>query len=149
MKSGPSDAVLKEKQPELSRRQFVQGLSAFLAGGVLVGCGVAQQAQQQEIARWGTPTPVRLMASPQPSTPEVVAAPQAGELSLDQFMLLSAVLTGFANLNPTLGRVYLQSLQQAETEVTLAELYEQIGFQGMALPEGVNKGFSFGSRPAS
>jgi hypothetical protein len=129
----------ERSEVQLSRRQFVQGLSALFAGGLLAGCGLSQEQVQQEVARWGTPTPARVLASPQPSPPETVTAPQEGELSLDQFMVLSMVLTGFTDLSPVLGQVYLQSLQNAATEITLAELYEQAGFQGVTLSQGIDQ----------
>lgn len=130
-----------EGQPaevQLNRRQFVQGLTALFTGAILAGCGISQNQVQEEAARRGTPTPARILASPQPPTPEAVTAPAESEFSLDQFMVLSSVLTGFTDLNPVLGRVYLQSLQNAETEASLAGLYEQLGFQGTALPQGVD-----------
>jgi len=124
---------------KLSRRQFIQGLSALCAGGLLAGCGLSQEQTAQEIAPGATPTPALVMASPQPPTSEDATASQEGEFGLDQFMVLSAVLTGFTDLNPVLGRVYLQSLQNAETEASLAELYKQAGFQGITLPQGLDQ----------
>ncbi|MCL4295546.1 MAG: hypothetical protein KJ077_07455 [Anaerolineae bacterium] len=138
-KGSTSPLPQERSEVHLSRRQFVQGLSALFAGGLLAGCGLSQEQMQQEVARWGTPTPARVLASPQPSPPEIVTTSQEGELSLDQFMVLSMVLTGFTGLNPILGQVYRQSLQNAETKVTLAELYEQAGFQGPALPQGLDQ----------
>lgn len=134
-----SNSREKLSETQLSRRQFVRGLAALVTGGLLGGCGVNQAQLRQEAARQGTPTPARVVVSPQPPTPEPVTAPADSDLDLEQFLLLSSVLTGFANLNPLLGRVYLQSLQSTASEVSLAGLYQQIGFQGTTLPQGVDQ----------
>jgi hypothetical protein len=122
----------KPSERKLSRRQFIQGLSALCAGSLLAGCAPSQQRTGQAIAPGATPTPALVMASPEPPGPEDAPASQEGDFSLDRFLALSAALTGFANLNPVLGQVYLQSLQNAGTEVSLAELYEQSGLEGTA-----------------
>jgi hypothetical protein len=69
-----------------------------------------------------------VLPSPQPpATPTFVAEP--GVLALDDFLTLSAVLTGVENLNPLLGAVYLQSLHaSSQLGATPAELFEQAGF---------------------
>jgi hypothetical protein len=110
----------------LGRREFLAGLLT-LGGGVLVSaCQVREQDQISQ--RIGRP---RVMASPQAVTAAEAtpATGEAGSLSLEQFLALSAVLTGFNQLNPELGQVYLASLQtHPELELTPRDLYEQIEF---------------------
>src|SRR5690606_10360890 len=56
------------------------------------------------------------------------------------FLALSALLTGVKNLDPVVGRVYMNSLQASdEFDLTLEELYEQTGFDGDAPPQTIEE----------
>lgn len=116
--------------PLLSRRAFLARLLAAGGAGLLAACAPGRVPDQPFAGPYNTATPARVLASPQApqATSEAQdAAPQAeGDLSLQQFLVLSAVLTGVDNLNPAEGRIYLQSLQASdEFDVTLAELFQQ------------------------
>jgi len=123
----------------LSRREFLRGLALFVAGSALSACGAPPAEPQGMVAPWKTATPVKVLQSPQPpATAEATATLAPGGLQLEEFLALSAVLTGIENLDPVLGRVYLESLQaSSDFEVTLAELYEQAGFRAAAAPTDV------------
>ena len=113
---------------KLSRREFLHGGTAVLLSATLAACGANRTAQTEG---WETATPANILASPQPpadATAEPTTALPANSLRLEQFLLLSAILTGFNNLDPQLGRVYLQSLaSSSEFEVSLPELYAEAG----------------------
>jgi hypothetical protein len=124
--AGPSDAQFAAA---CSRRALLTG-SAILAAGTLVGCA-------------GMPTPAWQAAQPQPILPSPtspqLATPQAtpppGGLGLNEFLALSSVLTGFDDLNPTLGRVYLGAAQaRQDPAATLRDLYERAGFASASPP---------------
>jgi len=133
----------------LTRRAFLRGLLAAAGSGVLAACAPGQKPAQPFAGSYNTATPARVMASPRaPSavsgaqdgtpTPESGAAPQDGGLALQQFLTLSAVLTGVQNLDPVVGSVYLQSLQSSdEFDVTLGDLYERAGFETDAPPDSI------------
>lgn len=125
-------------ESRFSRRDFLKSLSALLAGGLLAGCaGLEQQKQQRETFRWGTPTRAPVVASPAPRLAEATAAAEGG-LGLAGFMALSGILTGFDDLNPNLGRVYLDSLQvSTDFNISLEMLYEQAGFTSDSPPQNI------------
>lgn len=122
-----------------SRRKFLISLATVTAGSVLAACG--NDAAQQAEAQWPSMYPQRILPSAQPpDIPTPVPTPQPGQLSLEQFLVLSAVLTGFdaAALSPAIGRVYLESLQQrSNPQVTLLQLYEQAGFDRQTPPTSI------------
>lgn len=110
----------------VSRRAFLGGLLAAGGAGLLAACAPGQPFA----GPYNTATPAQVLASPRApqGTPQAAeGTPQAaGELALQQFLALSAVLTGVDNLSPDEGRVYLQALQASdEFEVSLDELFEQ------------------------
>jgi hypothetical protein len=117
------------KQKSLSRRQFLAGLSALGVGTLITGCQVGQNEYNRANIL------DNVMASPEPPAGPEEGTPtpslEGEELALSQFMALSAVLTGFPRerLNPTLGRVYLQSLRQATPDLSLtpADLFAEAG----------------------
>ena len=100
----------------LSRRQFLQGLGLALASGILAACGAAE-AQN----RWVTATPHQVLESPRP--PGSTGTPVPDNPTLNAFLRLSSVLTGIKHLNPILGQVYLQHLQ--DTGAAIESLLEQ------------------------
>lgn len=114
----------------ISRRSFLGGLLAASGVGLLAACAPGRVPDQPFAGPYNTATPARVLASPRApqGTPSAEdGTPQAeGGLAIQQFLMLSAVLTGVDNLNPAEGHVYLQSLQASdEFDVTLAELFEQ------------------------
>lgn len=118
----------------LSRRTFLCSLSTTITGAFLSACGPPRSSNQAKLAFGPQATPPVILPSPMPATTPTVA----GDLPLAEFLALSVVLTGVANLNPTLGRVYLQSLQaSSEFKVTVADLYEQAGFRSATPPTTV------------
>jgi hypothetical protein len=124
----------------INRRQFLQTISIALAGGSLAACG-APRSRTEVPAIDVTVRPHPILPSPQP--PAGAAQTPGGtatELSLEEFLAFSSVLTGFESLDPVLGGVYLQSLQTSEQfAITVAEAYERAGFRTSAPPASVEE----------
>ncbi len=123
---------------QLSRRAFLGGLLAAGGAGLLAACAPGQPFA----GPYNTATPAQVLASPRAAegTPaaEEGTPPAEGELGLQQFLALSAVLTGVDNLSPDEGRVYLQALRASdEFDVPLDELYRQAGFEDDAPPTAI------------
>ncbi|HSM57781.1 MAG TPA: sugar dehydrogenase complex small subunit [Candidatus Sulfomarinibacteraceae bacterium] len=139
--SKPTDKPTADNNHPLTRRAFLRGSLAAAAGGLLAACGVQGDVDVRPLGRdYHTATPRTVLQSPQarpgegtpqPGTPE--PEPE-GQLGLDQFLALSAVLTGVANLDPTLGRVYLNALRAGDFELAPADLYRRAGFSPDAAP---------------
>lgn len=112
-------------QPQkLSRRTFLRATQLSVTGALLAACGPPRGGeglgQQVKI------TPQIILPSPVPA--EQAATPTESPL-LANFLALSELLTGVTNLNPTLGRVYLESLQTNDTKaVSVEHLLEQAGW---------------------
>jgi hypothetical protein len=122
----------KGAQQRLNRRQFVQTLGLTLIGGSLVACGATRFTSRPATMDLTTYTHP-ILPSPQPAAGSEPTVALAGELPLEQFLALSAVLTGFDQLDPALGAHYLQSLQESgQFEAPVAEtviaIYNQAGF---------------------
>ncbi|MDT8305782.1 MAG: sugar dehydrogenase complex small subunit [Anaerolineae bacterium] len=134
--------VTEERQEEatpVSRRAFLRGLAASAAATVATACAPQGEPARPLAAPYNTATPARVLASPQApatGTPEADSGPPpAGSIPLEQFLMLSTVLTGIPNLDPVVGNVYLQSLQASdEFDVTLADLFQQAGLSSEAPP---------------
>lgn len=128
----------------VTRRAFLRGVLATAAGTVLAACAPRGVADRPLAQPYNTATPARILASP-PAPGTGTALPEAGtpapgSLSLEQFLMLSTVLTGIPNLDPVVGNVYLESLQASgEFDVTLGELYEQAGFAAASPPSTVTE----------
>jgi hypothetical protein len=106
----------------LSRRDFLKGAGLLLAGGLLAACGSGVEPGWQAGDYYRTPTPASLLPSPMPGAE--TPFPQ----DLASFLALSSVLTGFDDLDPELGQVYLHSLQEnPEFSGGLPRLYEGAG----------------------
>ncbi len=106
----------------------------LLAGGVLAACAPVQEPGWQAGEPWMTPSPASLLPSPQAT---LNATEQAVE-GLEPFLALSSVLTGFENLSPALGRIYLASLQQdPELGSGLEPLFEQAGMNGASPAQSI------------
>lgn len=97
--------------------------AAFVgAAGLLVSCVAGEVAQEE--APYRTPTPFRALQSPQAPADGTAAPAAEGSISLDEFMQFSSLLTGVDNLDPNLGRIYLDALQSSTQQgPTLAEVY--------------------------
>lgn len=122
----------------ITRRAFLRGALAAAGAGVLVACTPGRQRGQPFAEPYNTSTPARVLASPAAPPGRGTPAPEVDDSALAQFLKLSAVLTGVSNLDPVVGRVYLQSLQQSdEFNVTLEELYEQAGLESDAQPASI------------
>lgn len=126
------------QRPRLSRRDFLQRLSrtvtGTVAGSLLAACSTIKAAPLQQANPAARVVAQPVLPSPQPPV-AATATPAGREPLLAQFLALSALLTGVENLSPTLGRVYLQSLQaSSEFGPALAELIEQAGFVSTSPP---------------
>lgn len=130
----------------VTRRGFLGGFLSAAVGALLAACGAEADGSQEDTdafaQRYDTATPDTVLQSPQarpgagtpqPGTPQPTAP--EGVVGLEEFLALSAVLTGVSNLDPVLGRVYLGALQSGDFGVSLAELYQQAGFEGEATAE--------------
>lgn len=119
----------------LTRREFLVAVLGVAAAELLAGCRPSQAVDGGVT----TAVPLRVLESPVPlGTAEPTPVASSGELALEEFLALSAVLTGFAELDPLVGRAYLQSLQQStEFDRSLPELYEAAGFRSAAPPDNV------------
>lgn len=117
----------------MTRRQFLAGATAWLVGSALAACGMSQTEPSSEQG-FVAPQALQSPMPARPGTPTVTPPP--GGLSVTEFLALSALLTGFNNLNPTIGAVYLNQLQgQATSGVTVADLYQRAGFRSPAPPQ--------------
>ena len=131
-------ALPKTKSPAqpISRRTFLCSLAATATGAFLVACGPPRSTDQAAVAFGRQATPQVVLPSPVPATPPPAATE---DLPLTEFLALSTLLTGVPNLNPALGRLYLQSLQASdEFTVTVADLYAQAGLRSAAPPTTVS-----------
>jgi hypothetical protein len=111
----------------LTRRQFLYTFGLAATASWVAACAPRTSGLTGVLGSQATPQIV--LPSPVPPAGTATAAAGPGDLPLEAFLQLSAVLTGVTNLSPLLGQVYLQSLQaSSKFAVTLAELYEQAGF---------------------
>lgn len=117
----------------ISRRAFLRSSAVWAAAGLVVACGApVGRPEMITVAEGNRPIEQPVLPSPAPVEQDVDPA------ALAQFLTLSAVLTGFDNLNPELGRVYLSSLQQSgQFATTVAELYQAAGLDGETPPATV------------
>jgi len=119
------------EQPKLTRRSFLKVAGLFLGGALAAACSTATEEGWQAGDHWRTPTAESLLPG---QSPQGTPAPD----DLEAFLGLSRLLTGFEDLDPALGQVYLQSLKaNPEFEDGLSELYEQAGFTGGSAPDGL------------
>jgi hypothetical protein len=113
-----------------------------LAGGVLAACGARVDRTGLETSSVTLRLPDPVLPSPQPpGAADAVATPAPdGPLTLDGFLALSALLTGFAGLSPALGAIYYEAAQaNPDLGPALADVYQQAGFDGEAAPATVEE----------
>ena len=124
MDQEPPTNKLTNQSPRYSRRAFLRGLLATSGMAALAACapGVPRNSRPR-VDDVATATRARALSSPVARPAEGTPQPGVTE-GLEQFLLLSSVLTGVANLDPVVGSVYLQALQQGDFEASLEELYE-------------------------
>jgi len=108
------------KLSKISRREFLQTALLLSAGSLLAACSQPPEGVKTEATLYVSPTPASVLPSPlSPESQPVDSTPEPE--GLDEFLRLSAILTGVQDLNPVLGQVYLNSLQSAG--VNLEPLY--------------------------
>ncbi len=112
----------------MGRRTFLRSLSLAASTLLLVACGPPRgdQGAAQDVALGAEATPQTILPSPMPDA-AVPTEALAGELTLEQFLSLSALLTGVRELSPTLGEIYLRHLGQSTDGTTLAALGKRLG----------------------
>ena len=96
---------VKSRMASISRRTFLRNASIVTAGALVAAC---------RVGRDNPPVVDRVEpAVLEARVPATEAAAQVQELppALSDFLALSALLTGVDNLDPTVGALYLQSLQ--------------------------------------
>jgi hypothetical protein len=122
-----------QRPHRLNRRAFLVSLSTLMVSSALGGRAFTERRSQQ------TSSPAA--STPAFTTAEVAAVRPSEASSVDEFLRLSAVLTGVnvQDLNPDLGRLYLESLQaRPNLAITLADLYDQAGFRSSAPPQSLD-----------
>jgi hypothetical protein len=119
----------------MSRRSFLRA-SALIAGGMaLAACGGGSVTGEMSVAQAIRPVEQPILPSPMPVQP--TSAPGS---ELEQFLALSALLTGFDDLSPEVARVYLASLTRSEEfAISPAELYQQAGLGGANPPTSLDE----------
>ena len=132
MDQEPPTNKLTNQSPRYSRRAFLRGLLATSGMAALAACapGVPRNSRPR-VDDVATATRARALSSPVARPAEGTPQPGVTE-GLEQFLLLSSVLTGVANLDPVVGSVYLQALQQGDFEASLEELYEMASLDPQA-----------------
>lgn len=119
----------------MSRRQFLKTMS-LLGAGLAAACSTRGNSGLP--TPYVTPTPAHVLGNPQiPATGSTTQA-QANEMTLDQFLQLSSLLTGVENLDPELGKLYLQVLQSGGTGgSTLSAAYSAASSGSNTLPKDI------------
>lgn len=131
----PKTGILTGNAARISRRAFLRAAGLSLVGGLLAACGTPEEEGWQAGPFRATPTPASLLQDPLPPLEGVPDSELAMVEGLDAFLSLSTLLTGFDNLDPNLGKVYLRSLQaNPERAAGLQPLYEQAGLLGGTAP---------------
>jgi hypothetical protein len=114
----------------INRRRFLRHAALLATGGLLAACALpsAQSLAGEPIEP--NPRPVQL---PLPQASK--AGNDVPDEALEQFLALSVLLTGVDDLNPAIGRIYFDSLQQNSTlETPVSELLAQIADSAAAMP---------------
>lgn len=124
------------KSTHISRRQFLRGCSLITAGGLLAACSLGPENPP--------PTEFTEFIFSEARLPQDQAALQgtAGQpaAELAGFLALSSVLTGVEQLDPTLGQIYLQSLQEhPDLQVSVGDLLQQAQAGMAAMPTTIEE----------
>ena len=122
----------QSSQPGMSRRAFLRSITISLSGLVALACGPRRGGEEigRRLALGPHATPPIILPSPMPAEATATPAPL-----LQEFLALSSLLTGVADLDPEVGRIYLQSLQTTEeSQSALRALWEEAGFQQGTIP---------------
>lgn len=122
-------------RPRISRRAFLRTLSVTISSAFLAACGPPREHSRSAVRRAFGPdaTPQTILPSPMPKETPTTAL-ESGPLSLEQFLLLSAGLTGVTNLDPVLGRLYLQRLSATHDAELFERLYTEAGLPATDVP---------------
>jgi hypothetical protein len=120
-----------EGRSPLTRRDFLRAVLLLSGSAVIASCS-GQAAELVDAGGWKTPTPDQLLPV---ATPE--GEPPGGE-ELEDFLALSAMLTGVQNLDRDLGAAFLSALKSTSGfGAGLDELYRQAGFGSAQPPESL------------
>ena len=117
----------------MSRRHFLRGM-VTAGAGLLTACAAGDIAQGP--AAYRTATPFRALKSPEAPVDQTQEAPAEGSISLQEFLEFSSLLTGVTDLDPALGRIYLEALQSGTPQgPTLADVYGAASSGSGTLPQ--------------
>lgn len=117
------------RRRRLTRRAFLRAGSNLATGLILAACVAPRE--QLTVGEMARPLELSNLPGPAPVTPVAVSEVPA----LAQFLTLSTVLTGYDNLDPALGKVYLDSIDQSgDFEMTVDELAQAVGLPSDAPP---------------
>jgi hypothetical protein len=119
----------------MSRRSFLAA-SALMAGSMaLAACGGGSVSGEITVAEAVRPVEQPILPSPMPVQPAT-----GPEQEVEQFLALSALLTGYDDLSPEVARVYLASLNRSEEfAISWAELYQRANMGGGNPPTSVDE----------
>jgi hypothetical protein len=92
---------------KMSRRNFLRHLSIAASGVLLAGCSLGYEGGLASQRRESIVTDVKVPAG------RVGSAVQEEPPGLAEFLAVSALLTGVENLDPAVGRLYLQSINES------------------------------------
>lgn len=131
------------KRSDLDRRAFLRGAGLAGLAALLAGCGITTQSTPPEgippFPQWHPLLPSPVPGARTDATPSPSSSGQS-QLDLAGFLALSALLTGIENLNPQVGQIYLDSLNDTtQFDVSLKELYRQAGFTEAAPPSSIEE----------
>lgn len=119
-----------KKSQRMNRRTFLHCVGATGGGMLLAACSRTHGNEEvgKRLATGPRATPPIVLPSPVPAEPSTTSTQSP---LLTDFLALSGLLTGVTNLSPTLGRIYLESLQtDDEVAMSVAALLEQSGVRG-------------------
>ena len=122
---------------KIDRRRFLRGM--MVAGaGLLAACAGAEIAT--EPALYATPTPFRALESPQAPGNQPEEEIPEGSIGLSDFLAFSSLLTGVSNLDPNLGRIYLEALREGGGSggPSLADVYGAASSGSGPLPQDID-----------
>ena len=120
--------------PVLSRRRFLQQAALITTGGLMAACAMPGAHTLAREPVEVNPRDVQVPL-PQAGSPQTDGEDGGTDAELEQFLALSTLLTGVENLNPAIGRIYLDSLRQnSALAMPIGEFLTQIAGGGTAMP---------------